>query len=479
MMPALDDLVPALGSALLQFLWQGALIGMLTALALRRLRQASPESRYVVACLAMLACLGVPIIEVLARLYSPTFLDVVDVTGPIVAAVRHTGSVLSSGPIGATPTETWLSGIVILWAIGCSVLCLRTLFGLVWVARMRDAATSQWDVLWQARVDRLASRFGLVRRVELRVLDVLRTPFTTGFLRPLVVIPGVLLARLPIRSVEALIAHELAHVRRNDFLVNLFQRVIEALLFYHPVTWWLSRRIRIERELIADALAAEMLDDPRDLAVALAELADLQQEHATMPLLAQAATGGPLLTRVRALMHSRHRQASALPMVLMFIAVLTAGIASQAYARLAAPAARAMTESNRPAPSTARRDTYVLVDDDGTSRGFGPEDDIGQIAAARRVTPGEFLWVHRAGQSYIVTDPDLVARAQAAWHDFDKLETRIAELHANQDYSARTQALERTSEQAADVAAERLRDLTTEALASGLTRPAPAFMPTQ
>jgi D-alanyl-D-alanine endopeptidase (penicillin-binding protein 7) len=131
------------------------------------------------------------------------------------------------------------------------------------------------------------------------VVDGLASPITAGWWRPVVLVPASLLAGMPPHLLEALLAHELGHVRRHDYLVNLVQNVIESLLFYHPAVWWLSRRIRAEREQIADDFAARHLGEPRRLALALSELEKLQfsSHH-----LAQAANGGDLMARIRRLL---------------------------------------------------------------------------------------------------------------------------------------------------------------------------------
>src|SRR4029078_2673053 len=110
----------------------------------------------------------------------------------------------------------------------------------------------------------------------------------------MIVVPVSALAGLSPQYVEALLAHELAHVRRSDYLVNVIQSVIETLVFYHPAVWWLSRQIRIEREMCCDDLAAATCDDRVTYAHALASLEELRS---STPALAIAADGGELLTR--------------------------------------------------------------------------------------------------------------------------------------------------------------------------------------
>jgi D-alanyl-D-alanine endopeptidase (penicillin-binding protein 7) len=213
-----------------------------------------------------------------------------------------TGSVAAQGQIAAAHgllpwLQDKLGWIVALWAACAGALGLRMAAGLLWIGRA--ARIQACDPAWQARLSRLAERCGLGREVRLRVVNGLASPITAGWWRPVVLVPASLLAGMPPHLLEALLAHELGHVRRHDYLVNLLQNVIETLLFYHPAVWWLSRRIRAEREQIADDFAARHLGEPRRLALALSELEKLQfsSHH-----LAQAANGGDLMARIRRLL---------------------------------------------------------------------------------------------------------------------------------------------------------------------------------
>jgi uncharacterized protein (TIGR03435 family) len=117
-----------------------------------------------------------------------------------------------------------------------------------------------------------------------------------GWLRPVLVLPIAALAALTPEQVEAILAHELAHVRRHDFVVNLLQTLVEIVLFYHPAVWWISRRIRIEREHCCDMVAVSLCDDPVAYCQALT---DLESHRASRHVLALGATDGSLLERVR------------------------------------------------------------------------------------------------------------------------------------------------------------------------------------
>jgi D-alanyl-D-alanine endopeptidase (penicillin-binding protein 7) len=290
----------ALGMTLMHFLWQGLLLGCATAAALTLLRNSRAEYRYLVACSAMLACLCWPALELWQRLASDA------------SAAGASFNGLPWAPSSFDEEDGWfnlrdsLRGIVGLWALCAAALALRMVAGLLWIDRFsREHSTCERhdQLRWQADLGsdltRLAQRFGITREVRLRVVDTLKSPITAGWWRPVVLVPASLVGGMPPHLLEALLAHEMAHIKRHDYLINLLQNVIETLLFYHPAVWWISNRIRIERELIADDVAARQLGEPRRLALALSELERLQFSNHQ---LVQAANGGNLMMRIQHLL---------------------------------------------------------------------------------------------------------------------------------------------------------------------------------
>ena len=285
------SLVSSIGWTLLHFVWQGALIGCATAVALIAMRNARPEQRYALACTAVLLCLAWPALELAARLSGAS------ADGASVRVVGRMAMGMRAADIGL---PGWLQGqlpwLVLVWA-GCALaLTLRLGLGLLWISRV--AGKHAGDPHWQARVSAMALQFGITREVRLRIVDNLASPITAGWWRPVVLVPASLMTGMPPDLLEALLAHEMGHVKRFDYLVNLGQNVVETLLFYHPAVWWISGRIRAEREQIADDVAASHLGEPRRLALALSELERFQfsTHH-----LAQAANGGDLMTRIKRL----------------------------------------------------------------------------------------------------------------------------------------------------------------------------------
>lgn len=281
-----------LGWTLLHFVWQGALLGCATALALTLLRNAHPRLRYLVAGVGLLLCLVWPLHDLLARLLEGSDAQ--------AAALPAALGAFADG-VSAPGLRDWLQAHLSLlvqgWSLCAAALALRMALGLVWIGRSVQQAHT--DPAWQARLTRMAAQCGIERAVRLRVVAHLSSPITAGWWRPVVLVPASLLAGMPPQLLDALLAHELAHIRRYDYLVNLAQHVAETVLFYHPAVWWLSHRMRVERELIADDLAASQLGDRRRLALALSALAQCQCPTHD---LAQAANGGKLLMRIKHLL---------------------------------------------------------------------------------------------------------------------------------------------------------------------------------
>jgi D-alanyl-D-alanine endopeptidase (penicillin-binding protein 7) len=322
-----DLFVQSLGWALVNFLWQGLLIGAVAAPLLALLRGAPARWRYAVCGLALAVCLGLPLWQCLD---------------------------LSPGEGAWTEElEPWaaqMPALVVAWTLGAGLMSARLALGLLWVRRARSRSTPA-PAEWQQRLDHLATRLGLRRAVALRLLPSLDTPIAIGLRRPCVLLPAALLTRLPVELVEALLAHELAHVRRWDYLANLLQSVVEVLLFFHPVVWWLSARLRAERELVADALSAQALGSSRTLAQALHQLAEWQPEGRA-PALANAARGGELLQRIEALLAPRP-QATGWKLALPALLIAATSFVVQAGARNApdAPASQTASGTVTPAPS--------------------------------------------------------------------------------------------------------------------------------
>ena len=275
----------AWGWALIHFLWQGALVALALAVVLRMWRAKGPEVRYVAACVALgVMALAVPV----------TALVVAGQDAPATVLLAGVGSrvvldeAIAAAAEGLRLDMRWL---VSLWAAGAALLLLRACGGW-YVARRRTLAGVPMDY----PLSRLMDRMEMTGAVELMESAAARTPQVFGWLRPVIVVPAAMLARLSTAEFEAVLAHELAHIRRRDYLVNLVQTVVEAVLFYHPAVWWVSRRIREERELCCDDWAVRVCGDSIAYSKALMKV----EEHKWAGAL--AISGGQLGARIARLL---------------------------------------------------------------------------------------------------------------------------------------------------------------------------------
>jgi len=365
----LNAVIPALGWSLLHFLWQGLLIGCVAALLLHALRNARPQARYLVACTALLLCAALPLANFAWRLadaYDTGYVLPAPLEASAIAAIPGAadGMAAETALVDVDAMASWeyllrrqMPWLVLLWAAGAALMTLRLSLGLQWV-RVRTLPNHYHaDATWQARATALARRMGIRRAVRLGISDdALEGPITAGILRPIVLLPASLVSGLPPDLLEALLAHELAHVRRHDYLVNLVQSGIEIFLFYHPSVWMLSQCIRREREQIADDLAASTLGEPRRLALALSELDKFQ--FTTNHFAAPAANGGDLMSRIKRLIRPDAQPLSwkmATPLLGIFaaFAALYAHAMPQAVSLPAASAVAAPAALAAPAPDAA------------------------------------------------------------------------------------------------------------------------------
>lgn len=358
--------------ALLHFLWQAALIALLVHVLLDAGRGWTSSARYnvlLIGLLAMASCVPVTMLWIDSPATSAVEQSAAPAADVTPYDVSQRSEIAAPQQASGIATGAWQPWLLAAWMLGVLLLGLRLMLGCLatcWLRRHRSALPPEW----QARVARLSGKLGAKARVVFtshRVSDAT----AIGLLRPIVLLPASWLLEMPPGVLEAVIAHELAHIRRGDLWVNLLQRLLETLLFYHPAVWWLSRRLRLERELCCDELAVAALGRPVVYASALELVARRRLEGS--PLVATAFSGGPtmnLLLRVRNVlgMSQSARQARWWPLGLIALA-LPAG---------AVCASLGMLPGSSPAVADDERSPRTLVadregDDDGERR-QGPRD---------------------------------------------------------------------------------------------------------
>jgi GWxTD domain-containing protein len=315
----------ALGWALVHFVWEGVVLAAALLAMLRVFHAAPARRRYALACLALAA---------MPAAFAIT-LGVIWALRPLAVAVpiHWVAAPLADGPIAAPARRfAWamifdrLAWAVPVWAAGVAFFYARGLAGWVAVRRLRHRGVCVASREWQTRLEQLCARLSISRPVSLLESCFTDAPVLIGYLRPAILLPLGCLTGLSAAQVECILLHELAHVARHDYVVNLLQSLVEGLLFYHPAVWWVSRVVRAERENCCDDRVVETMGDARAYA---ATLAVLEQRRA--PAAALAANGGNLMKRIRRLTtESRGAQTSVAPaasaavLLVIFAAALTA-----------------------------------------------------------------------------------------------------------------------------------------------------------
>jgi GWxTD domain-containing protein len=286
----------AVGWALVHSLWQGALVALALGAALRVAQSA--QARYTASCAALV---------VLVAGFAFTLAREMPAPPAHPAALAKPGKVphLPGGNVGEADAPAppdgigYLPWLAPLWIVGVLGFQLRGVAAWMGARRLRGTGVCAAPGMWRTRLDQLAQRVRISRQVMLLESCLADVPVVIGYLRPAILVPVGLLAGLPASQVEAILLHELAHIRRHDYLVNLLQMFVEGLLFYHPAVWWISAVIRAERENCCDDVVVATQGDAYAYASALAAL---EERRAVAGDAVLASTGGSLVKRIRRLL---------------------------------------------------------------------------------------------------------------------------------------------------------------------------------
>ena len=321
----MTPLAQAISAALLQFVWQGVALAIVWQMAMFALRKHSPSLRYAVSCAAMAAMAVLPVMTGLS-MYDPSGAHDSHSFGR--AALTITIRALRSGRTAAP--SAWVSTlqpwILRVWIAGVLFLSLR----LAWlggrISSLRRASRPA-DEAVRAVAARLAARMGVRRAVRVLISVLPEGPSVAGWIRPVILMPAAMLLQLDGQQLEAILAHEIAHLRRYDDVVNIVQSLIETVLFYHPCVWWVSNRIRRERELCCDDLAVAIAGD---VVVYARALMTLDAMRVVPPDLMLGAAGDSLTYRIRRIAGERNREEAA-PSVPGLVALAMAAICLAVY----------------------------------------------------------------------------------------------------------------------------------------------------
>ena len=339
----MSSTVERLGWVLLHSLWQFALVAIMAGIITRAMQRRSATLRYVAFVTALALCVAAPPTtwlllpgdvplptsspaeadhELTAQVTERLSTDVISDSDNTSVTTDTGGEPPNSGVSARTtrssqsPRATavvtvttasrfeqiktalrpWLAWIVGAWSLGVLLGSFRPLLGWHTLWRLKRIGLSPISKEVLSAMHRAAQQLGLNRTVRVFRSTLAQVPIVVGYIKPVILLPTTLVTGMPTSQLEAILAHELAHIRRHDFVINMLQTLIETLFFYHPAVWWLSRRIRVEREHCCDDLVVKVLGNRVEYGRALIAIEELRGQSA---LLALGAADGSLLSRIR------------------------------------------------------------------------------------------------------------------------------------------------------------------------------------
>jgi len=286
----------ALGWTFVHSIWQIALIGLCLFILLKCIPGRSAHTRYTISTLALWTTLVSALCTFIVML--PQQNNITELTSGIVMVTKRSVGI-------AAQLSAWLEArmpmMLTIWLGGVSILMLRLMISLGWVAHLRADSFSN-DQL-QFTLDQITSRLKLKVKASASESRHIKSPVTIGHLKPLILFPVGIINQLTPGEVEAVLTHELAHIVRRDYLSNIIQSFIETLFYYHPVTWWISRMVRTERENRADDLAVSWCGDHLGYAKALITIQEMQTHAAPKLAIGFASDKGAMLARIQRILN--------------------------------------------------------------------------------------------------------------------------------------------------------------------------------
>jgi beta-lactamase regulating signal transducer with metallopeptidase domain len=307
------SLTDAIGWTIVHSIWEGLVIGVILFAALSFIHDSKSRLRYNFSVTALCLFILISIINLTAELIistgiSETALVVIQnntvldgANGSDITADQNSLRVITLGIISAVGVylKSNLPLVVTLWFAGMIFFVTRFFGGFSYLNRMKYQDSSFVPAEWQNKLNSFRYKLKLKKPVRLLESAKVNIPVAIGYIKPIILVPVGMLTGFPAKEIEAIIAHELAHVARNDYLVNILQSIAEIIFFYNPALWWISSIIRSEREKCCDDIAVSLCGDSLIFANALAKLEKITTEKYQLALAINGKKN--LVTRIKRL----------------------------------------------------------------------------------------------------------------------------------------------------------------------------------
>ena len=292
-----SDDMKALGWTFVHSLWQIALIGFLLFVILRLIPGRSAHTRYTISTISLWLIVATAAVTYIIML--PEDKQVKEISGNLIF-VNTTAPLSFTAKVSAW-LEMNMPMMLTIWLGGVAILLLRLLLSLGWISHIRNNAVHQVEL--QTSLNAIIDRLSLKINPGVSTSGHVPSPLTIGYFKPLILFPVGIINQLTPAEVEVILTHELAHIVRRDYLSNLIQSFIETLFYYHPITWWISRVVRTERENRADDLAISWCGDQLGYAKALMTVQEMQVQSTPTLAIGFASRKGAMLARIQRILN--------------------------------------------------------------------------------------------------------------------------------------------------------------------------------
>lgn len=337
---------------LIHFLWQGALVALLLRFLLALTPQKLIKARYRLAVFALLLTVAMPSVTFYYLMESPELVQsTVNYSSQIIQILKDNSSQVDSLKevlnesmlVGTTPGEFITSyvsknqtdillNILIVWLLGCIFMLVKLVVDLNKTYKLAKNGIAPINEQIDKIVCHLVKSYGLSNTIRVFKSSLVNVPVVIGWLKPVILLPIAITVGLEKQQLELIIAHELAHIKRMDFAVNVVQSVVQLCLFYHPAVYWINRVIRDEREFICDEMALNVVgnNDLAKLNLAKALLNTEELRDGNFSLIAVAASGGKLRNRISHILDVQYRAATSIKTILVGLTAFAFSIVAMA-----------------------------------------------------------------------------------------------------------------------------------------------------
>lgn len=348
----------ALGLTLFDSLWQGALVLIASFVVLLFMKKASPAKRYAVVLAAILILPTLSVTTFLGHLdnsaITSTFNSPLDFENTSVFSLEFNEA---STPIEQVATsltimekwKAWTSQnanlALVVWLMGAFLFTVRMLGGFYFLNRLKSGANLITDSVWLEKMNELCNSLKIKGKVLLKQSERVSSPLVMGVIKPVIIFPMGLIQALPTDEIEAILVHELAHIKRKDFLINIVINLLQVIYFFHPAFWWLKIQLDAEREFHCDDIALNQLGKKLTLIKALTNASEFQG-HKFQPALAFAGKKNQLLSRVKRIVDHKPQMNWLSGLMSLGILVLSFALMSQNATQADKPSMADLEENN-------------------------------------------------------------------------------------------------------------------------------------